>query len=289
MNNLIKSKKFWLIFFGILVVVIAVLYVLVPGKFRQVGLAVQTEFRVVLLRHGPPPQIRFDWRTGENQIYIPAGAFVMGSNNGAGLTQNKAHKVYLDAYWIDQVEVTNAMYAICVQAGSCTHPARYNNYYDDSKYADYPVVYVTWYAAETFCEWNNGKLPTEAQWEKAARGTDERRFPWGNTPTDSYLLNFNGQFKEPTSSYDYMVGMSPYGLLNLAGNVREWIWDWYDPDYYSVSPYRNPKGPLTGVNKSLRGGAFYDNSQQVQAFFRENHDPKSAGMNRGLRCVYNGN
>src|ERR1700690_4609832 len=101
-----------------------------------------------------------------NQVYIPAGEFTMGQNTG--FVVYTKHKLYLDAYWIDQTDVTNAMYAICVKASQCSHPARYDTYYDNPKDANYPVVYVTWYAAQDFCIWEGGDLPTEAQWEKAA-------------------------------------------------------------------------------------------------------------------------
>ncbi len=279
------NKRILLITDTILIVVLVLLYAWKSGLLRQVYVAGATELR--LMRRGSQPvRIRFDLKDGMNQIYIPAGEFTMGSVNAYLGRQGQAHKVYLDAYWIDQIEVTNAVFAKCVQSGKCEHPASYDNYFDDSKYSDYPVVYINWYAAKAFCEWDNGYLPTEAEWEKAARGTDQRSFPWGNIPPDNSLLNFNGTYQEPRSSYDYLIGISPYGLLNMAGNVREWVSDWFDPNYYSQSPYKNPQGPADGSTKSLRGGAYWDDIKLVQTFYRESHDPASAGQNRGFRCAY---
>ena len=207
----------------------------------------------------------------------------MGS--GAKDKEILSHKVYLDAYWMDQTDVTNAMYAVCVKAGTCTHPAHYDHYFDDSKYADYPVVYITWYAAQDFCTWEGGDLPTEAQWEKAARGWDGRPYPWGTSAADITLLNYNGDRGDIVSAYDYLIALSPYGLLQMSGNVRQWMSDWYQRTYYSISPYKDPQGPESGEYKSLRGGAFDDDFQEVETTYRAYHEPTSAGQERGFRCV----
>jgi formylglycine-generating enzyme required for sulfatase activity len=251
---------------------------------RPFYMASVTELR--LIRRGDNlVQMRFSPKDGMNQIHIPAGEFVMGSNTGGGAVQFRAHKVYLDAYWIDQVEVTNLMYALCQKSGNCRAPALYNNYFGHSKYDDYPVVYITWYDAEAYCAWEGGNLPTEAEWEKAARGVNEFRYPWGSGAPDKSLLNFNAEYKDLRPAYDFLAGASPYGLLNMAGNAREWVSDWYDPNYYLVSPYKDPQGPLTGENKSLRGGGDYDKANEVQTYYRDNHDPTSPGENRGFRCA----
>src|SRR5260370_5517802 len=180
------------------------------------------------------------------QMKIPAGEFVMGSDTNPNSPEYPAHKVYLDAYWIDQVTVTNSMYARCAAAGPCKSPARYNDSYADARYAQYPVVYVNWFDAGIFCGWAGERLPTEAEWEKAARGVHELRFPWGSGEPNNSMLNFNSQYKGLTSAYDFLTGASPYGLLNMAGNARQWVADWYDPKYYSVSPYKNPQRPARG-------------------------------------------
>jgi eukaryotic-like serine/threonine-protein kinase len=268
---------------GGLIAIVAVPLLASPGRIRQLYFEGAAE--AVLVRHGEAPaQFRMDARVHQNQAYIPAGEFIMG--DGVSKQKFPAHKVYLDAYWIDQFEVTNAMMAICVRSGKCQHPAAYDKFYDQPQYADYPVVYITWWTAEAFCEAAGGKLPTEAQWEKATRGADGRIYPWGDVAPDKALLNFNLQRQGLTSVYDYLRGISPYGLLNMAGNAREWVWDWYAPDYYQHSPYKNPQGPDTGADKSLRGGSYSDNTQEVQAFHRTHHDPNSAGLNRGFRCAY---
>ena len=278
-----RLKRILLILVSALIVGLIILYAWMPGLLRQVYLAAATE--LLLVKHGDNlVQIRFDLSDHMNQVYIPAGEFTMGADTK--FIGYKAHKVYLDAYWIDQVDVTNSMYAFCVKAGNCGHPARYNNYFDDPKYADYPVVYITWYAAETFCEWKGGSLPTEAQWEKAARGLDGRLYPWGTSAPDTSLLNYNGDHEDIVSAYDYLIAISPYGLLQMSGNVRQWVADWYQRNYYSISPYKNPQGPDSGVNKSLRGGAYWDNSQEVVSFYRAYHDPTSAGQDRGFRCTF---
>ncbi|HEY9153260.1 MAG TPA: SUMF1/EgtB/PvdO family nonheme iron enzyme [Anaerolineales bacterium] len=281
-----KLKKTVLIAVSVLIVGLIILYAWMSGLLRQVYLTAATE--ALLVKHGNHlVQIRFDLKDHMNQVYIPAGEFNMGQDTG--FVGYKPHKVYLDAYWIDQVDVTNAMYALCLKAGTCSHPARYNNYFDNPKYADYPVVYVTWYAAQDFCKWEGGDLPTEAQWEKAARGLDGRPYPWGTSLPDISLLNYNGDHGDIVSAYDYLFGLSPYGVLQMSGNVRQWMFDWYQRNYYSISPYKNPQGPDSGQYKSLRGGAFNDNSDEVKTYYRAYHDPTSAGQERGFRCAQSTN
>lgn len=222
---------------------------------------------------------------GMTQIYIPAGDFLMGSGNNPK-TDNRQHQVYLDAYWIDKVVITNAMYARCLKARACTHPAAYDTYYGVWAYRDYPVVYVNWYQADQYCHWADRSLPTEAQWEKAARGTDGRRYPWGNQLPNPHLANFNlSLIGEPVPVYRYPLGASPYGVLNMAGNVREWIADWYGVNYYQSSPTDNPKGPITGTERSLRSGSYAEDQQQISVYTRFKHLPDSAGLNRGFRCA----
>jgi formylglycine-generating enzyme required for sulfatase activity len=288
MKNLMKSRRILGVSIGIFVIALLLIYASATGLLRPAYLAALTELRLAWRRE-PLVRIRIAARDGMNQIYIPAGEFSMGSNGRENSSDAPVHKVYLDAYWIDQVEVTNAMYAICLEAQACKHPARYNNYFSDRKYADFPMVYIKWVDAQRFCEWEGGHLPTEAQWEKAARGARALRYPWGNGDPDVSLLNYNDDIGNLTPSYDYLIGMSPYGLLNMAGNVREWVWDWFNPNYYRVSPYRDPLGAATGKLKSLRGGSDWDNAQEVETFFRLYHLPISAGQNRGFRCAMDAN
>jgi formylglycine-generating enzyme required for sulfatase activity len=171
---------------------------------------------------------------GMLQVYVPAGEFKMGNRSGGS---DPSHIVFLDSYWMDRVEVTNAMYKLCVSAKACSLPADDNTAYHQWSYRDHPVTYITWFQAEAYCQWAGRRLPTEAEWGKAARGTDERRYPWGNAPPNARLANFDGtMIHEALSSFRYALGASPYGVLNMSGNVREWVADWYDPNYYYVLP-----------------------------------------------------
>jgi formylglycine-generating enzyme required for sulfatase activity len=262
---------------------LAVLYKPESQMLRQLYYAGASE--VLLVRHGSRPvAFRLGGTDHENRVYIPAGEFIMG---GANRKQRTAlHTVYLDAYWIDQFEVTNAMFEGCVKSGKCGQPAAYDTFYGRPEYADYPTVYVTWWAAQAFCAAEGGRLPTEAEWEKAARGTDDRPYPWGTGAPDESLANFDLQDKGLSSAYDHLRGLSPYGLLNMAGNAREWVSDWYAPNYYLHSPYENPQGPSSGTEKSLRGGSYSDPAPELHVFHRTHHDPNSAGLNRGFRCAY---
>jgi formylglycine-generating enzyme required for sulfatase activity len=269
-----------------LLLIIALLtgYAGLRGLLRPLYFAAITEIRLVR-RGSRLVRIRFSRFDKMDQIYIPAGEFTMGTDTSAASKGDILHKVYLHAYWIDQFTVTNAMYTLCMKAGKCRHTASYDTYLDNPAYADYPVHYVNWFDAQTFCQWEGGRLPTEAEWEKAARGVNVLRYPWGNAEPDASLLNFNGQYGAPRSAYSYWSGMSPYGLLNMAGNVQQWVSDWYSTDYYANSPHENPTGPADGTLKVLRGGGFWDSSKEVTTFFRFRHDPTSSGAHRGIRCV----
>jgi len=193
------------------------------------------------------------------QMFVPQGNFSMGSAPGDP-DEQPVHSVYLDAYWIDQTEVTNAMYSLCVKAGTCKQPANMgsksrSSYYDNAKFANYPVISVSWTDANAYCTWAGRRLPTEAEWEKAARGTDGRTYPWGNEAPTSKLLNFNANIGDTTAVGSYPDGASPYGALDMAGNVWEWVADWFDANYYASSPSSNPPGPDSGqYQRVLRGG-----------------------------------
>jgi len=236
-----------------------------------------------------PVKTKVSPKDGMQLVYIPAGEFLMGSDDNDDPASQPAHKVHLDAFWIDKTEVTNALYAKCVNSKNCLEPLSQssgpNKYYGKAAYANDPVIYVSWYYAQMYCVWAGRRLPTEAQWEKAARGTDGRIYPWGNNPPDMNLLNFDGNIGEPVTADRYPLGASPYGVLNMAGNLREWVGDWFSPVYYRDLPSLNPKGPPTGMLKSLRGGAFDDHARDVRTFERFGHDPTSAGRNRGFRCA----
>ena len=234
-----------------------------------------------------PAKTRTAKADGMVEIYVPSGEFLMGANESSFPASYPEHRVYLDAFWIDKTEVSNSMYDRCVQAGGCHYNyARpgYNPNYNNPLYANYPVTYVTWQDAYNYCQWAGRRLPTEAEWEKAARGTSAQYYPWGDALPDPSILNFDNNIRTTVSVDRYPRGASPYGVLNMEGNVREWVADWFNPAYYENSPYRNPKGPSHGNTRSLRGGSYVDNARQVLVFVRFRHNPTSAGANRGFRC-----
>ncbi len=224
---------------------------------------------------------------GMTQMYVPEGEFIMGNNRDPNAKEYPEHPIYLDAFWMDKVEVTNAMYDDCVNSGECFAPVpRLNPYYGKWAYRNLPVVYVNWHGAEKYCSWAGRRLPTEAEWEKAARGTDMRYFTWGNFQANPRLANFaETLIGEPLPAYRYPLGASPYGVLNMGGNVREWVSDWFSNKYYLNSPYKNPTGPETGTERSLRGGAYDANDDDITTFRRFRHEPDSAGLSRGFRCA----
>jgi formylglycine-generating enzyme required for sulfatase activity len=226
-------------------------------------------------------------KDGMHMIYVPAGGFLMGSldsDSQAHKDEKPQHRVVLDAYWIDQTAVTNAMFALFVhetgyqteaeQAGEADawhHPlgmgSGLNGKMDD------PAVYISWNDAQAYCQWVGRRLPTEAEWEKAARGTDGRLYPWGNQAPeiDPYCLDPESEQTIPVGLYR-ALGSSPYGCLDLTGNVCQWVADWYDEAYYLTSPARNPKGPERGSYRVLRGGSWL-NCKDVRAATRNRFAP----------------
>ena len=243
----------------------------------------------------------------EDEVLIPAGSFQMGcdSSNVAethcDAGEQPLHTVTLDAYTIDKYEVTNARYRVCVDAGQCLPPALTGSnsrlvYYGDATYADYPLIGVDWPRASEFCTWAGKRLPTEAEWEKAARGsTDTRKFSWGNTAPDCTKVNFNdvtngtGYCVGDTSQVGtYPAGASPYGVMDMAGNVREWTHDWYAYHYYDVSPAVNPQGPgfSAGLNRIVRGGSWLSDDAYLRTANRDlATDDLARDNSLGFRCV----
>ncbi|MGC1379337.1 MAG: bifunctional serine/threonine-protein kinase/formylglycine-generating enzyme family protein [Anaerolineales bacterium] len=231
----------------------------------------------------PTPPVSKD---GMELVFVPAGTFTMGSNNDKA-DEKPAHTVYLDAFWIDKTEVTNAMYTRCVQAGGCDLPHNILNYLN-SLYADHPVGYIAWKDAQNYCVWAGRRLPSEAEWEKAARGADGRIYPWGNQPSDHSVTVLNYYYSHingTTAVGKYPNGASPYGALDMAGNVWEWVADWYDSIYYQRSPASNPTGPSSGMERVLRGGSWYNDDASVRAAIRRNLPPESALGSNGFRCA----
>jgi formylglycine-generating enzyme required for sulfatase activity len=225
-------------------------------------------------------------KDGMVMLYVTAGDFLMGSLEGdsqAGSDEKPQHSVWLDSYWIDRTEVTNAMYARCMAEGACTS----SQYADDSAFngPDQPVVGVDWNDANAYCAWAGQRLPTEAEWEKAARGTAGRIYPWGDQPPDAQLLNYNQNVGKTSNAGSYPVGASPYGALDMAGNVWEWVADWYDISYYSRTPARNPSGPSSGDGRSLRGGSWDYYVWGIRSGDRYWYSPDFSGFYVGFRCA----
>lgn len=248
----------------------------------------------------PPPDFA-------EKVLIPAGSFQMGCDPNrenefeCDLETNYdlLHTVALSAYRIDKYEVTNSRYWACADAGTCTPPVRSgsftrDSYYANPTYANFPVVNVTWAQADSFCRWSGGMLPTEAQWEKAARGsTDTRMFPWGDAPINCTLANgrtapgVDGQCQSDTTEVGrYPDGASPYGVLDMSGNVYEWVNDWLSGLYYEDSPAVDPTGPASGEYKVLRGGSFLSFAEGLHVAFRLGNVPDDDDVAVGFRCAY---
>jgi eukaryotic-like serine/threonine-protein kinase len=245
---------------------------------------------VFLTACGRPPAgaISVSPRDQMKLVYVPAGRFDMGQANHKD--EIPVHAVDLKAFWIDQTEVTNSKYMQCVVQGRCRAPRRTNSYaresyYGNPEFANHPVIYVDWSDAQAYCGWSGRRLPTEAEWEKAARGTDGRIYPWGNEVARQGLLNFYFYVGDTAAVGSYPSGASPYGALDMAGNVWEWVADWYGSDYYAGSPASDPTGPASGTARVVRGGAWLDHEFSVQSAQRFWYGPDSAFFNVGFRCA----
>ncbi len=228
------------------------------------------------------------------QVYVPAGPFGMGNDEGLD-DQRPMHIVYLDAYWVDRTEVTNAMYARCVTEGGCSAPLSLgsisrSSYFGNAAYDNFPVLFVNWPQAQAYCEWAGRRLLTEAEWEKAARGDDLRLYPWGNQAPDPSRLNFQASAITDTVAVgQYPSGASPYGALDMAGNASEWVFDFYDAGYYAVSASENPTGPAQtgcpgGDCRVLRGGNWNSRDEEATATFRLFYGPNDSRDAFSIRC-----
>ena len=300
------------------------------NKWAAIAIAVIVVGVIVLIPRGGPD---------EDMVVVPAGQFEMGSNVDIALEECRetsiiaaiaaqsqssgdptaewgdcrrslfadeepVHSVTLDAYYIDRFEVTNSSYAECVAAGACDAPIQNTSfdgaiYFGHEQYDEYPVIWVSWQRAFDYCQWRGARLPTEAEWEKAARGEDGRKYPWGDGEVAGHLLNYADQNSEvewadtaqddgywltaPVGSFP--EGASPYGALDMAGNVWEWVADWHDESYYANSPPENPPGPSTGELRVARGGSWIDNDRLLRAAGRFRGNPTGGGFNVGFRCA----
>jgi formylglycine-generating enzyme required for sulfatase activity len=221
------------------------------------------------------------------QMLVPAGEFLMGSlanNPNAEEDEKPQHSVYLDSFWIDQTEVTNRMYSFCVADGFCSEPISTGRYLTEKP--DHPIQGVTWFQAQKYCEWSGRRLPTEAEWEKAARGPEARVFPWGDKKPSADLANFNFQMNEIVEVGKFPDGASFYDAYDMAGNVWEWVADWYSENYFTESPQRNPMGPSSGNLRVIRGGAWNTADRAIRSANRFWAFPGRDDFN-GFRCAKN--
>jgi len=254
-----------------------------------------------------PIQLSKNPKDGAYLVTIPAGEFVMGSDPGSDPfhsgAESPSHKILLPDYSIYLTEVTNAMFKICVDAKACPKPGKEvmrisQSYYGNTKFDNYPVIYVSWVSAQSYCKWAGGRLPSEAEWEKAARGDDGRLFPWGNNPPrdgqinlcDSmcadapYRTSITDQYPAVAPVGVHPSGASPYGVLDMSGNVSEWVYDWFKPTYPSYD-YENPKGPASGTRRVYRGGSWMNSAQELRTVVRGSLKPDTTLDTLGFRCV----
>jgi len=234
---------------------------------------------------------------GGTQLYVPAGNFKMGTTNEGdwvGEDEFPLHEVKLNSFWMDKTEVTNDRYQKCVQAGNCTAPhskasETRKSYYDDPNFSEYPVIQVDWEQAKSYCQWAGRRLPTEAEWEKAARGPTERTFPWLGEGYGHDLATFDVDYHWPladtTRAGNFPKGASYYGVMDMAGNVYEWVADWYAADYYQHSPAQNPMGPDQGIKRVIRGGAWTSDWTFLRTAARLSIYPGQFSDDVGFRCA----
>ncbi len=260
---------------------------------------------------------------GMTLVFVPEGDFAMGSDSSQYANERPVHTVFLDSYWVDRTEVTNSMFEVFIaRTGYQTDAEKKgsSNGYDIvtgksvltpgadwkhpqgpdsslSELAEHPVVHVSWNDARAYCEWAGRRLLTEAEWEKAARGTDGRTFPWGDafdgTRLNSADVNlgagrgdrgFDDGFQLTAPVGSYPLGASPYGALDMAGNVWEWVNDWVDEAYYRSSPSANPGGPASGEYRVVRGGSWHDPEDGNRAAYRGWAASGDTDITLGFRC-----
>jgi formylglycine-generating enzyme required for sulfatase activity len=233
-------------------------------------------------------------------VLVPTGEFEMGAEGApAEADEGPKHRVSLDAFYIGKYEVTNRQYQTFVKVTG--HRAPEN---EDPKFsiwrggmmldgvADLPAINVSWDDATAYCKWVGGRLPTEAEWEKAARGTDGRTYPWGNEPVSGNRANYSFDIVPIWDGIatlakvnQYEFGRSPYGAYEMAGNVWEWVQDWYDENYYKNSTPKNPTGPANGQERVIRGGSWRNNAEKLRSPNRSKHLPVERRVYIGIRCA----
>lgn len=246
--------------------------------------AVVTPTLAAINLSGPPMEVGslFPYVDGSILVAVPGGKFTMGH----GGSDNPEHEVTLSDFWIYQAKVTNQQYALCVSAGKCKTPDQIDNVgYADVARANDPVTGVNWDQASSYCTFVHGALPTEAQWEKTARGPDGNIYPWGDHAPACDYLNFNNCVGKTTEVTKYPQGQSYYHALDTEGNAFEWVADWYSALYYKNSPLQDPLGPDTGQQRSIRSSGYKSSADETPASTRRFDLPISHRRDLGFRCV----
>ncbi len=249
------------------------------------------------------------------QVYIPAGEFLMGSNDAEAPTtitdwhdypEIPQHAIYLDGYWFDKYEVTNGQYALCVEAGGCEPLPSFSSetrpsYYDNPEYSNYPVIWVNWYMAQAYCQWSGRRLPSEAEWEKAARGTGGNKYPWGNDfltdplaneranwcdkncPRTFAISGWNDGYADTAPVGSYPAGASPYGVMDMSGNV--WEWTTTIISLYPYDPYDGREDQEVVADRIWRGGPYSNGMWYLRATVRHFSPQWYWNLNLGFRCA----
>jgi len=227
----------------------------------------------------PPSEITDEF--GVEMVLVPAGEFTMGSESGYE-DEKPVHNVYLDDFYIDIYEVTNNLYKACVQSEKCQPPADIN-FYTNSRYGDHPVVFVNWHMASNYCDWRGARLPTEAEWEKAARGLDKRIYAWGNDFNPDISNVFLSGLGGTNAVGIYELGKSPYGVYDMTGNVGEWT-----SSLYQTYPYNSEDGredQFSSDQRVIRGGSFGNSDFDTRTVSRFSEDSSKADRTIGFRCA----
>ena len=284
-----ENKRFPRWAWGVIAVVALVLAVgagiqLIPPQGTKTPAALSTPTKTV--SDLEPGTTRMREADDMTQVYVPAGEFAMGSEQGDA-DEQPVHTVALDTFWLDKTEVTNAQYQTCVTASVCDPLPHIDN--SDYNAPDQPVLGVDWESAIIYCGWVGGRLPTEAEWEYAARGPESLIYPWGHAWQMGLANCKESQcedgYEDPAPVGSFPAGESWVGALDMAGNVWEWVADWYDAGYYAHSPRENPTGPEDGQHRVLRGGSWASFTDRLRSSYRHRLSAISANINRGFRCV----